>query len=318
MATRKYTSISYKEYPVADGNYDESRKPIDLIVLHHTACTYTQAIAHFASPTAGTSAHYIVSNKGELAAMLEEYYTAYHSGNYAVNQRSIAIETEWYESMGGRTDALYETVAKLIADICKFYGLPVNTDTIQPHKSFVATQCPGTLDIPRIIARAREINQLPIESNSMTEQQKKDIESMQNLRKYRGTWYESRDVIRDWELLEAEKREAGRAWDVETAKLKQDIANEKEAVSRLEKRLLDEAKGYRAQIEALEAILTEKEKGNATLQDTIRTLQKQVDFEAKEKGKALSQLAECQAGNKPLSVAELLVRIFNKLKGVSL
>ncbi len=159
---------------------------------------------------------------------------------------------------------------------------------------------------------------LAVTQPTMTEQQKKDIESMENLRKYRGTWYESKDVIRDWELLEAEKRDNNKAWDIERAKLKQDIANEKEAVSRLDKRLLEQDKAWRGQTEALEAVILEKEKGTATLQDTIRTLQKQVDFEAKEKGKALSQLAECQAGNKPLSVAELLVRIFNKLKGVNI
>lgn len=155
---RKYTSLPYTEYTVATGNYDQSRNPIDTIVLHHTATTYQTAIDWFGNPKAGTSAHYIVSNKGDLAAMLEEYYTAYHCGQYAVNQKSIGIETEWYEGMGDRTDALYEKVSALVADICKFYSIPIDTDHIKPHKAYFNTACPGTLDIPRIIDRAKAIN----------------------------------------------------------------------------------------------------------------------------------------------------------------
>lgn len=165
MATRKYTPIPYAEYPVSEGNFDTTRKPIDLVVLHHTATTYAKAIAHFGSPTAKTSAHYIVSNNGELAAMLEEYYTAFHAGQYAANQRSIGIETEWYEGMGDRSTALYEKVSALVADICNFYAIPIDTDHIKPHKTFTATQCPGTLDIPRIIDRARAIaSPAPVET----------------------------------------------------------------------------------------------------------------------------------------------------------
>lgn len=158
MTSRKYCTLPYKEYVVADGNYDTSRSNIDLIVLHHTACTFQQAINTFGSPNAKTSAHYIVSNKGEIAAMLEEYNTAYANGNYAINQRAVSIETEFYEGMGDRTTELYETVSKLVADIAKFYSIPLDTDHVKPHKAFFNTACPGTLDIPRIIDRARAIN----------------------------------------------------------------------------------------------------------------------------------------------------------------
>lgn len=163
--TRKYTTIPYIEYPVADGNYDTSRSAIDLVVLHHTATTYKSAVDWFGNPKAGTSAHYIVSNKGELAAMLEEYNTAYHAGQYAVNQRSIGIETEWYEGMGDRSTALYEKVSALVADICKYHKIPIDSAHIKPHKTYVATQCPGTLDIPRIIDRAKALaNPAPVET----------------------------------------------------------------------------------------------------------------------------------------------------------
>ena len=90
--------------------------------------------------------------------MLEEYYTAYHAGKYDINQRSIGIETEWYTTMGDRSTALYEKISALVADICKFYNIPIDADHIKPHKTYFNTACPGSLDIARIIDRARAIN----------------------------------------------------------------------------------------------------------------------------------------------------------------
>lgn len=47
---------------------------------------------------------------------------------------------------------------------------------------------------------------VPITSNPttpiMSEQDKKDIESMRKLRAFNGVWYESQDVLRDWNALE--------------------------------------------------------------------------------------------------------------------
>lgn len=153
---RKYTSLPYTEYVVATGNFDKSRKPVDRIVLHHTNGTFKSAIAWFGNPKAGTSAHYIVSNKGEIAAMLEEYYTAYHCGDYPMNQRSIGIETEWYDGMT-RTEDLYKKVVELVADICRYYKIPADRSHIIKHSEVKATQCPGTLDVERIV---RDVNKL--------------------------------------------------------------------------------------------------------------------------------------------------------------
>lgn len=183
MTSRKYTSLPFTEYPVATGNYDGTRKPIDLVVLHHTATTYKGAIDWFGNPKAGTSAHYIVSNKGELAAMLEEYNTAYQAGQYAVNQRSIGIETEWYEGMGDRSTALYEKVSALVADICKYHKIAIDADHIKPHKTYVATQCPGTLDIPRIIDRARAINNAETPLQACLRMHSEAIKELETLKK---------------------------------------------------------------------------------------------------------------------------------------
>jgi len=149
--TRDFTSLPYSEYTTYA--YDDNRSPIDRVVIHSTVCTLQQAINTFSSPNATTSAHYIIGNDGKLYAGLEEYENAYHSGNYLMNERSIGIEHEWYSGIHP-SDALYKKSAALVKDICTFYGLPINSTTVIPHKSVVPTGCPNEIDVNRIISEA--------------------------------------------------------------------------------------------------------------------------------------------------------------------
>ena len=88
--------------------------------------------------------------------MLEEFWTAYHSGNYKMNQRSIGVEHEG-KGTNLRSDAQYNKSAEVIADICKFYNIPCDNTHIIPHSQVVATSCPGNLDTNRIITYAQRI-----------------------------------------------------------------------------------------------------------------------------------------------------------------
>jgi hypothetical protein len=162
---RKYTTLAYIEYPVATGNYSESgRLPVTQIIIHSTVSPYMSAVNYFNNPNAGTSAHYVISNKGEIAAMLEEYYVAYHSGNLTVNQKSIGIEHEWYQGMV-IDNALYKKSAQLVADICREYKLSCNRGTVKGHKEIVPTGCPNLIDVDRIVREAQAIlNPTPIPS----------------------------------------------------------------------------------------------------------------------------------------------------------
>lgn len=158
---REQTNIPNIEFTTATGRYDESRSPIDLIVLHSTAGTLQSAISLFSSPPQAdkeTSAHYIVANDGKLYQGLEEYFTAYHCGNYNKNQRSIGIEhVDEGKDVKLHTDAQYATSCKLVADICKFYSIPCDSAHIVPHSQIVATACPNGLDVNRIIIGAQKI-----------------------------------------------------------------------------------------------------------------------------------------------------------------
>lgn len=155
---RKYTTLPYTELPVATGNFDAHRVPIDRIVIHTMAGTWQGAAARFNNPTSKVSAHYGVKYDGGLIAWLEEYYVGYHAGEHSVNQRSIGIE---HEDLGNynspRPDVLYATSAKLVADICTAYQFPCDRTHIIKHSEVIATGCPDSLDIDRIISQARLI-----------------------------------------------------------------------------------------------------------------------------------------------------------------
>jgi hypothetical protein len=153
---REETTLPNIEFTTATGNYDESRLPIDTIVIHSTVGTVQSAINRFGTKGTKVSAHYIIGNDGKLYQGLEEYYTAYHSGNYNINQRSIGIEHEWYQGIHP-SDALYETSAKLVADICRFYNIPCDRQHIKKHSEIIPTACPNEIDVERIVRQARQI-----------------------------------------------------------------------------------------------------------------------------------------------------------------
>jgi hypothetical protein len=84
-----------------------------------------------------------------------ESSTAWHAGNFTVNQQSVGIE---HEDLGQDdfTETLYQTSAQLIADICKRHNLPIDASTIIPHRSVIATACPGALDLAKLISLAQQ------------------------------------------------------------------------------------------------------------------------------------------------------------------
>lgn len=131
---------------VPSPNYTTGRggKKINKIVIHWIVGRLSAADAVF-KKAGNASAHYGVGQNGEVHQYVKESNTAYHAGNFTVNQESIGIEHEGAPSIPV-SDSVYDTSATLIADIWKRYGkLP-----LYPHKQFKATQCPGTLDLNRL------------------------------------------------------------------------------------------------------------------------------------------------------------------------
>ena len=144
--------------PIPSSNYDVGRgdERITFIVEHWTDAQIDSAIARFMNPNSRVSAHYIVAQDGRVLQLVSENDTAFHAGDYTANQRSIGIEHEASGVMPP-SDALYESSARLHAEIAARYGLTLSPgETLIPHSAIVPTQCPGLLDIARIARQATE------------------------------------------------------------------------------------------------------------------------------------------------------------------
>ena len=142
--------------PAPASNYTVGRdgNSVELIVDHWTVVMFEGAIRRFMNPASILSAHYVIGSDGRIAQLVSEDDTAYHAGVFSVNQRSIGIEHEAGPAMPP-TDALYAASAQLHAEIASRYGLALNVGTtVLPHHAIVPTECPGTLDLDRIVREA--------------------------------------------------------------------------------------------------------------------------------------------------------------------
>jgi len=117
---------------------------IDMVVIHDTEGGFGPSLDWLCSerpPNQQSSAHYMFrSSDGFLAQMVRENKIAWHAGEWGYNQRSIGIEHEgffaqpelWY------TDTMLQASAKLTADICRRYSIPIDRDHIIGHMEVVA------------------------------------------------------------------------------------------------------------------------------------------------------------------------------------
>ena len=144
--------------PVPASNYTVGRdgSSVELIVDHWTVVMFEGAIRRFLNPASILSAHYVIGQDGRVFQLVREEDTAFHAGVYEVNQRSIGIEHEASPTLAP-SDPLYAASARLHAEIASRYSLDLHVGaTVLPHRAIVPTQCPGTLDLERIVRQALE------------------------------------------------------------------------------------------------------------------------------------------------------------------
>lgn len=119
-------------------NYTPNRngKTINKIVIHHwgdDGQKFSGVVNWLCRKNGTSSAHYVVEG-GKVACLVNCNDGAWHCGNFEQNMRSIGIECR--PEMSNED---LETVAELIADLYKVYGvLP-----LYGHKDISATACPG-------------------------------------------------------------------------------------------------------------------------------------------------------------------------------
>lgn len=164
-----YSDLITSRNPMPMNSSGRGGQKIDLIVIHHNATTSKDVAMNTwrqLAGNAGTSAHYEITPT-EIIGCVGENYAAHHAGGTGgadvpkianPNQRSIGLEhvnSSGAPSWSVAEDTLRQS-AKLIADICKRYGLPINRNTIKGHNEITATACPGGINIDRLVQMAQQ------------------------------------------------------------------------------------------------------------------------------------------------------------------
>jgi N-acetylmuramoyl-L-alanine amidase len=139
--------------------------------VHTNAGTLASTLGWFARAESGVSAHYLVGLDGRVVQFVEESDTARHAGRVlhptaalvreertSPNLYTIGIEFEDGGNPLGvrRTDAQYRSGALLIGRVAARWQIQLNRTHVIGHREiFAAKDCPGNLDIERLIDEAR-------------------------------------------------------------------------------------------------------------------------------------------------------------------
>lgn len=168
MAGEVFSSLTTSVNPKIMNSGSRNGIKIDRIILHHNATTNKDVAMNtwVVGGAAGTSAHYEITPT-EIIGCVGEQYAAWHAGGTGPadpprianpNYRSIGLENlnstgapNW--SIDPRT---ITNCAKLVADICKRYGIPCDRTHVLGHGEVTSTACPGGMNVDEVVRQAKQ------------------------------------------------------------------------------------------------------------------------------------------------------------------
>jgi N-acetylmuramoyl-L-alanine amidase len=123
--------LVHRELP--SPNWDERALPVTMVVLHYTEMDRAAALERLTDPQAKVSAHYFVSEDGEVVRLVDEERRAWHAGasywrgHKDVNSTSIGIELDHPgHALGYRefAEAQIDALVPLLHDIIHRLDIP--------------------------------------------------------------------------------------------------------------------------------------------------------------------------------------------------
>jgi N-acetylmuramoyl-L-alanine amidase len=115
-------------------NWDERKLPVSMVVLHYTEMQgHEAALARLRDPDAKVSAHYLISEAGEVIRLVDEDKRAWHAGasfwrgHRDVNSASIGIELDHPGHANGYrefSEAQFTSLVPLLARIVSEHDVP--------------------------------------------------------------------------------------------------------------------------------------------------------------------------------------------------
>jgi N-acetylmuramoyl-L-alanine amidase len=126
-----HPELVHRELP--SPNWDERTLPVTMAVLHYTEMEREAALQRLTDPEAKVSAHYFISEEGEVVRLVDEQKRAWHAGasywrgHRDVNSASVGIELDHPgHGLGYRefADAQIEALIPLLNDIVRRHDIP--------------------------------------------------------------------------------------------------------------------------------------------------------------------------------------------------
>lgn len=143
----------YNTRHVPSPNYWAGRSAnITKIVVHYMNGTLAGTDAHFRNTASQVSAHYGIEDYNRHI-YVDEGNTAWHARQ--ANPFSIGIETS-ADPNRPPSKKSYENLIDLIADLVRKYNLNPDKDIVG-HNKYVATSCPGTVDLGYVISSVKKV-----------------------------------------------------------------------------------------------------------------------------------------------------------------
>lgn len=137
-----------------DRKYGQKSYTVKYIFIHWFGSgTLESAEARFLNKDSQASAHYGIS-KGRVRQWVQEKDGAWSTGVALANLEGISIEHDANPNQP-LSEQDYELSGQLVAEISKRHNIPLDRVHIKGHREVKATQCPGTVDIDRIIRIAK-------------------------------------------------------------------------------------------------------------------------------------------------------------------
>lgn len=153
----------------------------EAVVIHIMDGTLPGTDSWFANPASQVSAHYGIGKSGEVHQYVQENDAAWHAGrvdtpiwklirpNVNPNLYTIGIEHEGKPDEGW-TEAMKQSSATLIREICQRWQVPIDRDHVVGHFEIFAKKpnCPAT--------NKRILDELVTLANQQTETPKPSVE----------------------------------------------------------------------------------------------------------------------------------------------
>lgn len=150
----------------------------EAVVVHIMEGTLAATDSWFGTTESRVSAHYGVARDGRIHQYVGESDTAFHAGRVwkpkwrsikpGVNPNLYTIGIE-HEGSGESEwpDAMYESSAKLIAEVCTRWSIPIDRAHIVGHREIYGRKtCPNdVVNMKRLIAMARASAATPMRYN---------------------------------------------------------------------------------------------------------------------------------------------------------